>query len=222
MTRTTPDTRSRTLRRRAAQVALAGAVAAAPMGFAAAVAPAAHAATNWDAIAACESSGNWNTNTGNGYGGGLQFTDSTWKAYGGSGQPENASRSEQIQVAEKVKAGQGMGAWPVCSKKAGQTSSSPSSGSSSSSSSDGSSTASSAKPAATSPVEPTAGSTDTSSSSSKPSASTGGGSYTVASGDTLSGIASRKGVSDGASGLAERNGIADPDVISVGRTLDLR
>jgi hypothetical protein len=73
----------------------------------------------WDEIAKCESGGKWNTNTGNGYSGGLQFLPSTWRAYGGKGNPANASRSEQIRVAENVLAGQGWNAWPVCSKKAG-------------------------------------------------------------------------------------------------------
>ncbi|WP_316668881.1 transglycosylase family protein [uncultured Propionibacterium sp.] len=69
---------------------------------------------NWDAIANCESGGNWATNTGNGYYGGLQFSQSTWAAYGGSGSASSASRSEQIAVAERVLASQGIGAWPVC------------------------------------------------------------------------------------------------------------
>jgi len=73
----------------------------------------------WDALAQCESSGNWDTNTGNGFSGGLQFTPSTWAAFGGSGSPENASKAEQIAVAEKVQATQGWGAWPACSAKLG-------------------------------------------------------------------------------------------------------
>ncbi|WP_175401518.1 transglycosylase family protein, partial [Mycobacterium malmoense] len=52
---------------------------------------------NWDAIAQCESGGNWSINTGNGFSGGLQFTPSTWHANGGSGSPQNASREEQIR-----------------------------------------------------------------------------------------------------------------------------
>lgn len=72
--------------------------------------------TNWDAVAQCESGGNWATNTGNGFYGGLQFTPSTWRANGGLGMPQNASRDEQIRVAENVKKSQGMGAWPVCGK----------------------------------------------------------------------------------------------------------
>src|SRR5690242_11160869 len=79
----------------------------------------AHADVNWDAIAACESGGNWAINTGNGFYGGLQFTLSTWRAFGGTGMPQNASREQQISVAERVLAGQGIGAWPVCGKRAG-------------------------------------------------------------------------------------------------------
>ncbi|MFF7452662.1 transglycosylase family protein [Kitasatospora sp. NPDC008115] len=80
--------------------------------------------STWDAVAQCESGGNWSINTGNGFYGGLQFTASTWKAYGGNAyapQANQASKAQQISVAEKVLAGQGPGAWPVCSKKAGLT-----------------------------------------------------------------------------------------------------
>jgi resuscitation-promoting factor RpfE len=72
---------------------------------------------NWDAIAACESGGNWGISTGNGYSGGLQFTPSTWRANGGSGSPNGASREEQIRVAENVLHSQGIGAWPVCGRR---------------------------------------------------------------------------------------------------------
>jgi hypothetical protein len=139
MLRSNNESLARVLTRRAAQMTLVGALAATPLAMAAGTA----SATDWDSIAQCESSGNWNTNTGNGYGGGLQFTDSTWKAFGGKGSPENASREQQIQVAEKVKGSQGMGAWPVCSKKSGESGSSKSSSSKSSSSSDDSSSSSS-------------------------------------------------------------------------------
>ncbi|MGE2735038.1 transglycosylase family protein [Mycolicibacterium vaccae] len=78
-------------------------------------APNAHAGTvNWDAIAHCESSGNWATNTGNGFYGGLQFLPSTWREHGGVGSPERTSREYQIMVAERVLRTQGIGAWPVC------------------------------------------------------------------------------------------------------------
>jgi resuscitation-promoting factor RpfE len=69
---------------------------------------------DWDAIAKCESGGNWGISTGNGFAGGLQFTSSTWHANGGSGSPAGASREEQIRVAENVLHSQGIGAWPVC------------------------------------------------------------------------------------------------------------
>ena len=72
---------------------------------------------NWDAIAQCESGGNWGISTGNGFSGGLQFTPSTWRANGGSGSPNGASREEQIRVAENVLHSQGIRAWPVCGRR---------------------------------------------------------------------------------------------------------
>jgi uncharacterized protein YabE (DUF348 family) len=73
----------------------------------------------WDRIAACESGGNWAANTGNGYYGGLQFSASTWHAYGGSGLPSQNSKAEQIRIAEKVRdASGGYGAWPTCGRLA--------------------------------------------------------------------------------------------------------
>jgi LysM repeat protein len=85
-------------------------------------APSATSGSVWDRIAACESGGNWSINTGNGYYGGLQFTQSTWNAYGGqsyASRADLASRDAQIAVATRVQAAQGWGAWPVCSYKAG-------------------------------------------------------------------------------------------------------
>jgi LysM repeat protein len=85
-------------------------------------APSASSGSVWDAIAACESGGNWAINTGNGFYGGLQFTAGTWAAYGGlnyAPRADLASRDAQIAVASAVQAGQGWGAWPVCSAKAG-------------------------------------------------------------------------------------------------------
>ena len=78
----------------------------------------------WDRVARCESGGRWNISTGNGYSGGLQFTPSTWRAYGGTHYASSAShatRAQQIAIAERVLAGQGPGAWPICSRKAGLT-----------------------------------------------------------------------------------------------------
>jgi hypothetical protein len=80
-------------------------------------APAPSGGVNWSAIAACESGGNWGTNTGNGFYGGLQFTEGTWLANGGGQYAPSAnlaSPAEQIAVAERVLASQGIGAWPVC------------------------------------------------------------------------------------------------------------
>jgi resuscitation-promoting factor RpfE len=90
-----------------------GAMAVAPLFMSTATAN----AVDWDAIAACESGGNWAINTGNGYYGGLQFTLGTWRANGGSGMPHQASRSEQIRVAENVLRSQGIGAWPSCGRR---------------------------------------------------------------------------------------------------------
>ena len=73
----------------------------------------------WDRLAKCESGGNWSINTGNGFYGGLQFTPSTWRAFGGTGMPHKASRERQIAVAKKVQAGQGWSAWPGCTSKLG-------------------------------------------------------------------------------------------------------
>lgn len=88
------------------------------------LAPTASAApdSDWDRLAQCEAGGNWAINTGNGFHGGLQFTPSTWNAYGGQQYAPyayQASREQQIAIAEKVLAGQGWGAWPACSSKLG-------------------------------------------------------------------------------------------------------
>lgn len=100
--------------------ALSGALAAVPMALGGAGSPmaTAHAdSVNWDAIAECESGGDWSINTGNGYYGGLQFMQATWTSNGGEGHPSHASRAEQIRVAENVLETQGIGAWPACGAK---------------------------------------------------------------------------------------------------------
>jgi LysM repeat protein len=79
--------------------------------------PASSDGANWSAIAACESGGDWSADTGNGFYGGLQFTEETWLAYGGGQYASSAnlaSAAQQIAVAQRVLAGQGIGAWPVC------------------------------------------------------------------------------------------------------------
>lgn len=104
----------------AAGVAVAGIATAAVVA-----APAAEAAGNvWDRVAACESSGNWHIDTGNGYYGGVQFSQSTWAGYHGTkyaSRADLATRMEQIQVARRVLASQGPNAWPVCGPRAGLT-----------------------------------------------------------------------------------------------------
>ncbi|MCG7276008.1 resuscitation-promoting factor [Corynebacterium singulare] len=85
-------------------------------------APAVAEGSVWDAIAQCEATGNWSINTGNGFSGGLQFTPSTWAAFGGNEyapQAWQATREQQIAVAQKVQAAQGWGAWPACTAKLG-------------------------------------------------------------------------------------------------------
>ncbi|WP_269779331.1 transglycosylase family protein [Propioniciclava soli] len=78
----------------------------------------------WDRVAQCESTGNWAINTGNGYYGGLQFSASTWRAYGGAeyaSYAHQASKAQQIAIARRTLAAQGPGAWPTCSRRAGLT-----------------------------------------------------------------------------------------------------
>ncbi|WJY89341.1 resuscitation-promoting factor [Corynebacterium confusum] len=88
----------------------------------AASAPAVAGGSVWDSLAQCEAGGDWNINTGNGFSGGLQFTPSTWAGHGGTEYaPEawQATREQQIAVAERVQASQGWGAWPACTAKMG-------------------------------------------------------------------------------------------------------
>lgn len=92
--------------------AIAGALGIVPMALSTGTANA--DSVNWDAIAQCESGGNWATNTGNGAYGGLQFKQATWSSNGGVGNPATASRAEQIRVAENVLRTQGLKAWPKC------------------------------------------------------------------------------------------------------------
>ena len=97
--------------------AIAGALAVVPVALSTGTANA--DSVNWDAVAQCESGGNWSTNSGNGAYGGLQFKQATWSANGGVGSPASASRADQIRVAENVLRTQGLGAWPKCGGQAG-------------------------------------------------------------------------------------------------------
>ncbi|NEB77669.1 transglycosylase family protein, partial [Streptomyces sp. SID14478] len=109
---------------------ITGAALLAPLGlFASAGSSQAAGADVWDRIARCESGGNWHTNTGNGYYGGLQFSAGTWRAYGGgayAATADRASRAQQIAVATKVQGAQGWGAWPTCAARAGAYGNAPS------------------------------------------------------------------------------------------------
>ncbi|MFH7600168.1 transglycosylase family protein [Streptomyces racemochromogenes] len=221
---------------------VAGVAVAAPL-MAAGSASAA-TVSEWDKVAACESGGNWSINTGNGYYGGLQFSASTWAAYGGkayAAQANQASKSQQIAIAEKVLKGQGKGAWPSCGV-----------GLSNSAYNGGGSTTTPAKPkpetkpapAKPAPAKPSAPKADTETKSSgsgsgnwtpskpapsKPSApktgspATGNGSYTVQEGDTLGTIAEANGVKGGWEKLFDLNKdtVQDADLIFPGQKLKL-
>jgi LysM repeat protein len=183
----------------AAAVALAGATGTAALLGTASQAQAA-SSVNWDAVAQCESSGNWHINTGNGFFGGLQFQQSTWAGYGGlayASRADLATRSQQIAIAEKVLVGQGIGAWPVCGARAGSTTSYSHSSSAEQSTSGGStsSAASRSTTRSSTPSSTTRSSTTT----------TSGGNYTVQSGDTLARIAQGHGVSGGWQALYQKN-----------------
>jgi hypothetical protein len=110
------------VKRRVTGVAVAGVATVA--GGLATASSANAAGTVWDRVAACESGGNWSINTGNGFYGGLQFSRSTWSGFGGgayAAYAHQASKSEQIAVAQKVLKVQGPGAWPTCGARAGLT-----------------------------------------------------------------------------------------------------
>lgn len=220
-----PSTTGRVVRGAAVSVGAAAAVAAA---FASTNAASASPGHDWSGVAQCESSGNWHINTGNGFYGGLQFTQSTWDAYGGqayASRADLASESAQVTVAERVLSGQGIGAWPVCGRylSGGSTpasdpappthhhsapQSAPKQSAPSSGGGDGDNDSDDA-PQAPAPQ------------ASAPQAS--GGSYVVRSGDTLSGIAGAHGVSGGWRTLASLNRgvISNPNLIYPGQSIQL-
>ncbi|MFF8728372.1 transglycosylase family protein [Streptomyces sp. NPDC015171] len=207
--------------------ALAGAALLAPLGLLAATGNAAAADNGvWDRIAQCESGGNWHINTGNGYYGGLQFSASTWRAYGGTAYAstaDQASRSAQIAVAAKVQGAQGWGAWPVCSARAGAFGAAPAAdrtGSSGTADAQGGETTKSA-PAASAPAASAPAKTPK-----RPAAGTGRsasrGDYTVREGDTLGAIADRHGTDWRRIYAANKDVIGEnPDLIVPGQRLAL-
>jgi hypothetical protein len=155
---------------------------------------------NWDDVAACESGGRWTASTGNGFFGGLQFTPSTWAANGGSGSPSQASREEQIRVAENVVRSQGTGAWPHCI---------------------GGATRHAALGRHT-PVVPAVKSLPVA--ALPASVDNPAGDYTIQPGDTLSGIADRLDVAGGWPRLVELNPttLTNPDLIFPGARIVTR
>ncbi|MEU2630661.1 transglycosylase family protein [Kitasatospora sp. NPDC007106] len=176
--------------------------------------------STWDKVAQCESSGDWHINTGNGFYGGLQFTNSTWTSFGGgsyASRADLATKDQQIAVAEKVLAVQGPGAWPVCSVKAGLTKGGPAPEINTGGS------ASTPAPAATTPAQPAAPAAPAASTGSTASTGTSqdgkawqgqksrqgqwshGATYTVRAGDWLSTIAEHNHVQGGWQKLYEIN-----------------
>ncbi|MEU7279289.1 transglycosylase family protein [Streptomyces sp. NPDC045431] len=212
----------------AAFAGITGVAVAAPlMG-----ATSASAATSaeWDKVAQCESGGNWSINTGNGYYGGLQFSASTWAAYGGTAYAstaDQASKAQQIEIAEKVLAGQGKGAWPVCGVglsnaaynggAAERTAEQPTTRSEQR-------TAPKAAPKAPKAAEsaPKAASKTVTTPTGK-KVEKGDGEYKVQAGDTLSTIAAEKKVAGGWEKLFELNKdiVDDADLIYPGQQLHL-
>ncbi|MEU6376143.1 transglycosylase family protein [Streptomyces sp. NPDC046909] len=204
------DTTRDNARKTRTTAALAGAALLAPLGLLAATGNAAAADSGvWDRIAQCESGGNWHINTGNGYYGGLQFSASTWRAYGGTAYAataDRASRSQQIAVATKVQHAQGWGAWPTCSARAGAYGSAPSASSGST----------------TTKAAPSKPSKAPARSKSHTDRSASRGDYTVRKGDTLSGIAARHGTTWQRIYAANKAVIGgDPDMIVPGQRLEL-
>ena len=198
-----------TTARNLARVAVAGIAVGAPIAMAAPAS--ASYAPDWDMLAQCESSGDWSINTGNGYYGGLQFSLETWRAYGGSGYPHEASKYVQINIAEEVLAAQGPDAWPSCSSSTGWYMAG-SSGSYQGSNTEGGGASSSQVEAAAPEAAPVVA---------RVAKSNPEGDYTVKPGETLSEIAAKQNVEGGWTKLHQLNKeyISDPDFILVGQKI---
>ncbi|QES40778.1 transglycosylase [Streptomyces venezuelae] len=200
---------------------IGGAALLAPLGLLAATGQAGAADSGvWDRIARCESGGNWQTNTGNGYYGGLQFSAGTWRAYGGGAYAptaDRASKAQQIAVAAKVQRAQGWGAWPSCSARAGAYGSAP--GGAAPVPKAAKPAPRAAKPAPKAVGQRPGGTADRSHRGPLRGTS---GSYTVRPGDTLSVIAARHGTDWRWVYAANRQVIGgDPDMIVPGQRLSL-
>ncbi|MFE5769757.1 transglycosylase family protein [Streptomyces sp. NPDC056485] len=204
---------------------VAGVAVAAPL-MAAGSASAA-TASQWDAVAQCESGGNWSINTGNGYYGGLQFLPSTWRAYGGHGMPNEASKSQQIAIAEKVLKSQGKGAWPVCGKGLSNSSYNGGGATDTPKKTETKTETKKTQPKQTAPKKETKRETPApvtrSERAEAPAVKTGNGSYEVKPGDTLGTIAEANGVKGGWEKLFELNKdiVSDADLIFPGQMLKL-
>ncbi|MDT9686016.1 transglycosylase family protein [Streptomyces sp. TRM76323] len=209
-------------------VAFAGitgvAVAAPLMG---ATSASAATASEWDRVAQCESGGNWSINTGNGYYGGLQFSASTWAAYGGTqyaSTADRASKAQQIEIAEKVLAGQGKGAWPVCGVG---LSNAPYGGGAAAERTAEEPTTRSEQRTAPKPAQPKAAApkakAETVTTPTGEKVEKGDGEYEVKAGDTLSSIATAEGVKGGWKKLFDLNEdiVDDADLIYPGQQLHL-
>ncbi|GKV73164.1 transglycosylase family protein [Pseudarthrobacter oxydans] len=212
------NTKFRTAARRGATVA---AISAAGLALSATAANATTSTSTWDALAQCESGGNWSINTGNGYSGGLQFSPTTWAAYGGTGSAADASREQQIAVAEQVQASQGWGAWPSCSAQLGLSGS-------------GTGVAPQSVPVQSAPVQaaPAQAAPVQQSVPAEQAApvakhvtavALSGETYTLQAGDTLSIVAEKLGIEGGWQHLADANldTIADPNVVFEGQVIQL-
>lgn len=195
------------------------AAAALSVGIGGVAAAPANAASNvWDRVAACESGGNWQINTGNGYYGGLQFSRATWNGYGGGTYASTANRAtkaQQIAIARRTLQGQGPGAWPVCSRRAGLTRSNGGANSNATASTNsGSSRYTAPKSVAKKSTTATK----------KYAVSKSTRTVTVKRGDTLSKLANRYGVTGGWRGMysLNRNKVSNPNLIYVGQSLTIR
>ncbi|WP_411375666.1 transglycosylase family protein [Arthrobacter sp. MPF02] len=207
------NTTFRTVARRGATVA---AISAAGLALSATAANATTSTSTWDALAQCESGGNWATNTGNGYSGGLQFSPSTWSAYGGTGSPADASREQQIAVAEQVQASQGWGAWPSCAAQLGLSGGGT-----------GSVPVQQAQ-AYQAPVQqvqaaPVQATVHVPAARHATAVALSGETYTLQAGDTLSIVADKLGIAGGWQHLADANldTISDPNLVFEGQVLKL-
>ncbi|MFJ7078352.1 transglycosylase family protein [Streptomyces sp. NPDC098781] len=210
-----------------AVVGVTGAAAVAAPLMAAGNASAA-TASEWDTVAQCESGGNWSINTGNGYYGGLQFSASTWAAYGGTqyaSTADQATKSQQIEIAEKVLAAQGKGAWPNCGTGLSSAAYSGSSAGGSSQSTETTPRSSEQQSASRSTDRPAAKkSTKTVTTPTGKKVKKGDGEYKVVKGDTLSSIAEEKNVKGGWEKLFQLNKdiVEDANLIYPGQQLHLK